>query len=857
MLNKILGMLLTEKSLAVIHQQQGNPYLNFIWWLLFVNPVPVLARRSWLSFLQPWLPHIDLAKLRWWDVPRIALQALWLVIFKPIYLANKVNKSDRKSQTKAQPVAHHKLNSVVTKFDHKFQHLLLKISKAVARSPRWLSTLWRRVIITSAAVLAWFCITTPFDLAAQSLFCLMLLLVAQWVVKMKGRFSTLLLVTLSFITTSRYMWWRCTSTLNWDETIDLALGLGLLAAEIYACLILILGYVQTMWPLKRKLAPLPKDNHHWPHIDVFIPTYNEPVSVIKPTIFAAQAMDWPSEKLHIYILDDGQRDSMRIFAEQNQVGYFIRPDNRHAKAGNINHALKLTNSEYVAIFDCDHIPTRSFMQLAMGWFFQDKKIALVQTPHHFFSADPFERNLDNFRDTPNENELFYGLSQDGNDLWDATFFCGSCAVLKRQALDEIGGIATETVTEDAHTALKLHRLGYGSAYINIPQAAGLATESLSAHVGQRIRWARGMAQIFRTDNPLLGKGLSFMQRLCYANAMLHFLYGLPRIVFLTAPLGFLIFHAYIIYAPALSIALYVLPHLIHANITNSRMQGQYRRSFYAEMYETVLAWYILRPTMVALFNPGKGKFNVTIKGGLIEDEHFDWSISRPYLIFVSLNLIGLVFACYRIAVGPENELFTVILNLCWTVYNLIILGGAVAVSAEVKQVRQTHRVEQHLDGALQTSDGRVHRCTLLDYSEGGCGLTLHNDEVLAKNHRVSLYLKLGLHEYAFPAQTLNQRGRNIGVKFHQLSAAQEKQLVQCTFSRADAWTNWHKNREHDQPLRSLAELMRLGWRGYQRLARLATPQRGPLVWLFKRGSNLAATIVWCLPRSPRIAVSPS
>ncbi|MDF4981200.1 glycosyltransferase family 2 protein, partial [Vibrio parahaemolyticus] len=267
-------------------------------------------------------------------------------------------------------------------------------------------------------------------------------------------------------------------------------------------------------------------------------------------------------------------------------------------AGNINYALKQTSGEFVAIFDCDHIPTRAFFQLTMGMFLKDPKLALIQTPHHFFSPDPFERNLSNFRNVPNEGNLFYGLIQDGNDLWDATFFCGSCAILRREPLEEVGGIAVETVTEDAHTSLRMHRLGYRSAYLKQPISAGLATETLSAHVGQRIRWARGMAQIFRVDNPLTGKGLKLSQRLCYVNAMLHFLSGIPRIVFLIAPLAYLLLHSYVIYAPALAIILYVLPHMIHASMTNSRMQGDYRYSFWGEVYETVLAWYIARPTTV-------------------------------------------------------------------------------------------------------------------------------------------------------------------------------------------------------------------------------------------------------------------
>src|SRR5690606_10096208 len=160
-------------------------------------------------------------------------------------------------------------------------------------------------------------------------------------------------------------------------------------------------------------------------------------------------------------------------------------------------------------------------------------------------------------------------------------------------------------------------------------------------------WARGMVQIFRIDNPLLGKGLSLFQRFCYANAMLHFLAGIPRLVFLTAPLAFLLLHVYIIYAPAVAILLFVLPHMAHANLTNSRIQGQWRRPFWGEVDETVLAWYIARPTTVALFSPAKGKFNVTEKGGTQAGDRFDWKVAQPYLVLALLNVAGLAFAVWR------------------------------------------------------------------------------------------------------------------------------------------------------------------------------------------------------------------
>ena len=227
------------------------------------------------------------------------------------------------------------------------------------------------------------------------------------------------------------MYWRLTATTYWEHPLDAGWGLLLVAAEVYSTIVLLLGYIQTAWPLKRTPMPLPASRDQWPTVDVFIPTYNEPLSVVKPTIYAALAIDYPADKISIHVLDDGRRHEFKAFCEEIGVNWTIRTHNRHAKAGNINEALKITNGEFLAIFDCDHIPTRSFLQIGLGWFLRDKLLSMLQTPHHFFSADPFERNLGTFRKVPNEGELFYGLVQDGNDLWNATFFCGSCAVLRR------------------------------------------------------------------------------------------------------------------------------------------------------------------------------------------------------------------------------------------------------------------------------------------------------------------------------------------------------------------------------------------------------------------------------------------
>ena len=690
----------------------------------------------------------------------------------------------------------------------------------IADQPLWNHPLARVVAVVGAALLFALVVSVPLDLTGQLLFSAGSFGAALLLSRTPGRLTTLAMIVLSISASSRYMYWRVTDTVGFTNWVDACFGFGLLLAELYAFLVLLIGYFQTAWPLQRRPVPMPQDVDSWPSVDVFIPTYNEPLEVVKQTVFSAMQMDWPGDRLHVYVLDDGRREEFRDFCQELGVGYLTRDNNAHAKAGNINAALAVTDSEYVTIFDCDHIPTRSFLQICMGWFIRDPKLAMLQTPHHFFSPDPFEKNLDTFHVMPNEGELFYGIVQDGNDLWNAAFFCGSCAIIKRAPLLEVGGVAVETVTEDAHTALKLSRHGYNTAYLELPQAAGLATESLSAHVGQRIRWARGMAQICRVDNPLFGPGLKLGQRLCYFNAMLHFFYGLPRLVFLTAPLAYLFFSAHVFQATAAMITAYALPHLMHASITNSRIQGRFRYSFWNEVYESVLAWYIMRPVLVAFVNPKLGKFNVTAKGGVIEHSYFDWSIARPYLILLLLNLLGFAVGIWRmVAVGPSSEVFTtLVINMVWTAYNIILTSASLAVASETRQVRSTPRVTAALPAALRFADGKTLVCETDDFSQSGVGLRVPNELQLETGSEVHVSLFRSDEEGTFPAQVTFSGNGRLGLRFEGLSLRQQADIARLTFARADAWIDFWGNRQQDKPLTSLKSVMVIGMRGLGQVA---------------------------------------
>ncbi|WP_321888074.1 UDP-forming cellulose synthase catalytic subunit [Paraburkholderia bannensis] len=679
---------------------------------------------------------------------------------------------------------------------------------------------WVRLVVTLAAVALFVStLTVHLALSQQWVFAILCMGVALLLSRIQGRVLTVSLVALSVFMSMRYLYWRVTQTLDFTSPIDRVFGYLLLAAECYAVLMLLCSYFQTLWPLHRRPAPLPADTSAWPTVDVFIPTYNEPLDVVRQSVLAATLLDWPADKLRVYLLDDGRRPEFRQFCEQAGVEYLTRPDNKHAKAGNLNAALAKTDGEFVAVFDCDHVTTRSFLQICMGWFLKDPKMAMVQTPHVFYSPDPFERNLETFRKVPNEGDLFYGVLQNGNDLWNAAFFCGSCAVLRRSALDEVGGVATESVTEDALTALKMSMKGYNTAYLAIPQAAGLATESLGRHVGQRIRWARGMAEIFRQFNPLLIKGLSVPQRLCYLSAMMHFFFGLPRLVFLITPMAYLFFGAHVFHASALMVLAYAVPHLVISSVGASRIQGRFRHSFWSEVYETVLAWYVVVPALQAVFFPGSKGFNVTSKGGVIRQSFLDWAMARPYIGLLLINLAGFVVGIVGLVRSPGwPEAMSIVFNLVWVIYNVMNLSAAAGVATESRQLRLTPRVQIELPAAVRLADGRQIACHTSDYSQGGLGLLLPEDAPMPqRGERILVSVFRDDYEGKFPAEVQVVRGRTVGVSFPALTIDQERDLMRVTFSRADSWiASWGRYRP-DRPLRSLFEVLGVGMRGLKDL----------------------------------------
>ncbi len=698
----------------------------------------------------------------------------------------------------------------------------------------------RFLILAGGVILLGFTAVLELDWPQQILLGVLTVVVILWLDRSSGSYLvTLILLLVSIFSTVRYGYWRIHTTARFfhshgfkGHALDAVLTILLLSAETYAFLTLFLGYLQTLWPLRRTPVDMPDDPADWPEVDLLIPTLSEPLSLVKFTALAAINIDWPADKLHVYLLDDGNREEFRQFAEDAGIGYMTREDNLNAKAGNINNALAQLDAPFVVLFDCDHVPTRSFLQVTLGWFLRDSKLGMLQTPHRFYSPDPFERNLNQFRMVPNEGDFFYSVVQDGNDFWNATFFCGSCAVLRRSALDSVGGIAVETVTEDAHTSLRMQSEGWSTAYINIPQAAGLATDRLSGHVRQRIRWARGMIQILRIDNPLFTRGLTLSQRLCYFNAMTHFLYALPRLIFLTAPLIYLIFGQVNMIGYWAAILAYAFPHLALANITNSRIQGHHRFSFWNEIYETVLAPYLLIPTLVTFFNPRSGRFKVTPKAGTVNSGFFDRRTASPFLFLITINLLGILCVIPRLFQLPGadkafpmnllahmydgHHVGVIVMNLLWVCFNLIILGVATSVAWESRQRRLSVRIAMTVPADVQLAAGTIFRGVTSDVSTGGLMLRMEQNLTASAGDALRITLPVLDGDATLPATVVEVSDNILRAKFDPLTLDQEEALAIVLYSRADTWLGWGEANEPDKPLTSLGRIFRLAFRGLAR-----------------------------------------
>ncbi|MDQ0561990.1 cellulose synthase (UDP-forming) [Rhizobium mesoamericanum] len=428
------------------------------------------------------------------------------------------------------------------------------------------------------------------------------------------------------------------------------------------------------------LAFFDRDVDELPTVDIFIPTYNEPLDVLERTIIGALSLDYPADKLKVFVLDDQRRDWLKAYCEARGAIHVTRPDNTHAKAGNMNNGLKVSSGDFVAIFDADFVPYRHFLRRTLP-FFSDESIGIVQTPQHFFNTDPVQSNLGLENIWPDEQRLFFDEIAPSRDVWDVSFCCGSCSIARREAVDAIGGFPTESITEDLLTTLAMLNKGYKTRYLNERLSMGLAAENLTGYFVQRERWCQGGIQtLYLRNGPLRGPGLSLFQRVMFLPVSWLVQY-LVRFTILVVPIIYLWFGVLPLYFTGAAdyvshqVPLLAAYFLLMLWITPTR---------YLPLISSAVgafATFRMLPTVISsLVRPFDKPFRVTPKGSGNEAGGFDRYTFAWIASLTTITALGLL-----VNVVPESSHITGQFSpvaVVWSGINIVVLAIASLICFE-------------------------------------------------------------------------------------------------------------------------------------------------------------------------------
>ena len=701
------------------------------------------------------------------------------------------------------------------------------------------------VLAAVNAGLFYYASTVFWDIQRQIIFgwiVILIIILTKRFLKANKDLQRVILILFSLLLAVRYWIFRTTDTLVFYGVFDILGMTALYLAESYGILTYILGMVVNIFPIRRKIVPVDLNDPDLPTVDVFIPTYNEPEMIVGITATAASQIDYPKDKLNVYILDDGgtlqkrsdsdpvkakaaqrRHENLKALAEYLEIRYMTRDRNVRAKAGNINDALlrscpdelkptvtkslctftgfEMTAGDLILILDCDHVPTRDILKNTVGEFVKDDKVFLVQTPHFFINPDPVERNLMTYLEKPSENEMFYGGVQLGLDFWNASFFCGSAAIMRRSMLTEIGGIAGETITEDAETALTLHAKGYKSVYIARPMVCGLSPESFSDFILQRSRWAQGMTQILMLKNPLFIKGLSLFQRLCYFNTCIFWFFGLARFVFFIAPLLYLFFGLTVYNASLAQIFAYAIPHIVAAIMLTDYMFGDLRHPFFSELYEVVQSIFNVPAVVSVMFRPRSPSFKVTPKEQSFERETLS-PLAFPFYIMLLFTLAAYPFGVLRFVLYPmEHD--AVFITLFWTSFNLLLILLCLGAVWEKRQRRKKHRINTRERISVSTgAASEAYLAWTIDLSEDGIGFETALKAPFKPGTVIEILAEDSSgHSYNLPAKVVRtfRKGDRMGVgcEFLGQDGLSWMEIVTYVYGDSRRWDEfWKLRRRH-------------------------------------------------------------
>ncbi len=622
-------------------------------------------------------------------------------------------------------------------------------------------------------------------------------------------------LSLSLFLYVRYMVWRLLYTLPTDDLGSMIVGWIVYLAELYGLCQFCFFTYQSWSPIDRQPAPITT----YPTVDLMVTVVDEPLSLLRQTLGGCLSQEYPKNRFKVYVLDDGHRADAKALAATLGCGYIRRPDRpRHAKAGNLNHALRLTDGDLVAVFDVDHVPARTFLKETVG-FFDDTNVAIVQTPHHFYNPDIFQRNLRVGDLVKNEQALFFRALQAGRDAHNSAFFAGSGGLFRRKPLEGIGGFQTQTITEDIHTSMNLHAKGYKSCYLNRVLSAGLMPETFEGYLKQRKRWAMGCIQVLLRDNPLTKRGLTLKQRIDYFGSIFYFFFGLPRLICLVAPLASLLFNTPPLHADVVQLSLYFFSFYIASALVMRPVSRGSRNPFWSDVYEIAMCFALSFEALKALAAPRKERpFEVTPKGQRVKkNTSTELALAWPHLLTFGLLIAGLVLGVQHLRQGTGDPGLPV--SIFWGSVNLLFLTIAMFVASEQTQGRQAFRLNRDFASELFV-DGTSFAARILNVNERGAALSLDRPVYTAQDTVTLLLTSSHGRLVRLTGRIVRQERLPLGdvaagLQFVELDEATRQALVDKIFGDPAPWEeNYQFKPGIVSSVRSLLHALTVPWKSF-------------------------------------------
>lgn len=465
-----------------------------------------------------------------------------------------------------------------------------------------------------------------------------------------------LTAVIAVLVTLYYLYWRGTETLNPNA---LVLAWALYGAEIFAAFVTFLFYFTVWKPVSRSS----KEPLIGKTVDIFIPTLDEELNILRKTLLACNNIKYPHRTV---ILDDGDRPEVKSLCEELEITYLARPDHDNAKAGNLNYGLDHSDAEFVGIFDADHVPLPHFIDALIGYF-EDEKLAFAQAPQEFYNIDSFQHRVDHKKKYVwAEQNLFYSIIQPGRDHWNAAYFVGSCALMRRKALDNIGGFGLKSVTEDMLTSIKLHAKGWKSLYHNEHLAYGIAAETILPFHIQRVRWGLGGWQVFFKSNPLFIRGLSFSQRLCYLASLIYPFEGFQKLVFYAIPPITLFTGILPMRAMDINYLLHFVPYYAISLFAFNEMGRGFGGVLMLEEFSMGKFATYIKTLGVFLLPKRFRRFKVTPKG---VSSLAPYRLIAPQVTIIVVSVIAIIWALVQLVFQLRSDEFIIAVNSLWALYN--------------------------------------------------------------------------------------------------------------------------------------------------------------------------------------------